>query len=874
MIPPLALACIVLLAGAAEAEILRVPVTADNSIVIFPGEEHLNAGSKERIRIKGNQHLVALAFDAAPLRGRLVRSAVLVCRWAEHEIDAVTVSTIQAPWDERRSNAVTAGLPGVQGWGRPGARFPAVTGSNGFSLACHSPSVVSNEAYRWQVHPDLIHACAIGAAYGLTLHEASADYSRNPTIWSREARGREPHLVLEVGGPAPPPDPPAQLRLTGNGDPDGLRLCLRAPRRGFTYEVLVNGRPLPRWNVPFVRPGAEQVIPVRDIALPPGEPVELSVVTLNRTGERSSPVSLTGRAPAPLPLPEASVPELIGTAEAPDGIAVIPIEDKYDARGRPVGDLPADYSRRNAVFDGTSITLRAARGEVVGFQVLVKGEGVVQPACRLPGLRTDLWRGLYVETDRGRIPDPLVPLGRLNLSGPEPIPVVVDVYVPFDHPPGEVKGAFTLSDGRELPVRLTVRDFAIPRRASFLCEMNSYGLPDSVEEFYRLQRIAYDHRAHCNILHYAHRTAAPGARKCNMDMKMASGRRMDERRYNDIAPAATGTYWDDFVEAFGPYLSGECFRDGHRGPVPAPGFYLTFHESWPLNCRAYFDGNPDAYEAFSHAPVYRQTFVNLMRDFIRLANRHGWPETGFQVYLNNKGSLNDPQRAPWILDEPTEYWDYRALAYFADLTRQARGPAPPVRLDYRVDISRPQFDRGQLWGKADLWVVNMDAFRKYPRLLADRRERSGERIWVYGTSNSVEESNRTIHAWVLEAYRGGAAGLVPWQTINRDGSALRRGDQLGIFILDRSREGTPIHHSMRLKAYRRAEQDVEYLELLRRRLGLTAGQVRALINRHIDLAGEVGLRHAADAGTVRYDRLDPEGFRRLREAAAALLAGA
>ncbi len=97
-------------------------------------------------------------------------------------------------------------------------------------------------------------------------------------------------------------------------------------------------------------------------------------------------------------------------------------------------------------------------------------------------------------------------------------------------------------------------------------------MPDRVSEFYRLQEIAYDHRVHCNILHYSHQTAAPGARKCNLDMLMDSGRRMDEKRYNNIAPGAKAGFWDDFAAAFGPYLSGEYFKNGHRGAVTAPGF--------------------------------------------------------------------------------------------------------------------------------------------------------------------------------------------------------------------------------------------------------------------------------------------------------------
>jgi hypothetical protein len=853
--------------------VVKVPAAKDNSIVLYPGEYHLNAGGQQRIRIKGNQHIVAMDFDWSAVRGMRVRSATLVCGRAEHEIQGVTVSTIQAPWDENRSNALTAGTGTGERWGRPGALFPAVTGGNAFSLVSQAPTVVRDSAYHWQIDPDLIHACAIGASYGLALHEFDCDYSRNPTVWSREAPGREPYLLIDVGGAETPPGPPTGLRASDSGDPGSLRLHLQAPASGFAYEVKVSGSPLPRWNVPFVAPGQTQTIPIRDVSLGRAREATIEVRTLDRLGRRSAPARIRMAVPQPAGLALPDPPAPAGAVRPSGDLAVLPVTDRYDAGGRPLGVLPPAYGAGNGVFDGRSILLAAAKGEVVGFQVLAKGRGTVEADCSVPGMRTDVFRALYVQGDGGlRAPDPLVPAGRAPLSADEATPFVVDVYVPFDAPAGLVEGEFRLSDGRALPIRLRVRDFALPRRASFLCEMNSYGLPNHVDTFYRLQEVAYDHRVHCNILHYAHSTAAPGARKCNMDMVLPGGRRMDERRYNDIRPGAAHGYWDDFVAAFGPYLSGEHFRNGHRGPIPAPGFYLTFHESWPLNCRAYFNGNPDAYEAFQGAPVYAQTFVNVMRDFADVAQRQGWTETGFQVYLNNKGSLNDPRRAPWVLDEPAAYWDYRALAYYADLTRAALGPDPPVRIDYRVDISRPQFDRGQLWGKGDLWVVGMDAFERYPRLIADRREFTGERIWVYGTSSRVEESSRNIAAWVLEAYRGGAVGLVPWQTINRDGSALQRADQLGLFILDGSAGGEPaVRHTMRLKAYRRAEQDVEYLELLRRRAGLTGAQLRDFIDHYVDLAGSVARTSAEDAGTAGYGRLDPESFRRLREAAAALI---
>ncbi|MGB2754572.1 MAG: hypothetical protein WBD75_10335 [Phycisphaerae bacterium] len=97
---------------------------------------------------------------------------------------------------------------------------------------------------------------------------------------------------------------------------------------------------------------------------------------------------------------------------------------------------------------------------------------------------------------------------------------------------------------------------------------------------------------------------------------------------------------------------------------------------------------------------------------------------------------------------------------------------------------------------------------------------------------------------------------MPWQTINKDGSALRQADTLGLFIFENRGDGpAAIHPSMRLKAYREAEQTIEYLELVRRGLALTPGQMREFVDHYV--GGEKGA--------------SAEAWRALREAAAGLI---
>ena len=864
---------------------IRLPTTQDNSIVLNDGEWKQNAGQQARIRAKGNQHIIAMAFDTTAIRGKCIQRATLVCTPSEQKIQGVTISTIATRWDENRSNGLTAGIDDIVDWGYPQSRFPAVCGGNAFTLVSHAMSRLEEDRYHWDISPDLVHALSTGIAHGLAIHEHDADYGRNPTIYSREQSGKAPYLLVELDeGRDAMPEPPTDLQIVELAS--GARaLTLQSPKSGFAYEVTVNGVALGRHNIPIVQPGQKQQIPLRDLPAlqleteqSPEQSLErtldIQVVTLNRQGDRSKPVVLTTSLKA---APTIAAPQVQFVAAAPQplpDIAVLPLCDTFDQAGNAVGTLQPSQRTHNSIYDGQTIRLNAAAGEVVGFQLLLRGTQPVNVALKSDSLpaRVDLWQGVVVPANGRQIVDPLVPLSKsLELRKDRDEVVVADIYIPFDQPAGKHQASVTLSDGRKVPIELTVLPFALPREATFVCEMNSYGLPDEAKDYYELQRIAYDHRVHVNILHYSHNTAAPGSRKSNLDMRLASGKRMDNKRYNDVEPGATTAYWDDFREAFGPLLDGSYFRQGHRGSVAVPGFYLTFHESWPLHCRQYFNGSPDAFKAFDD-PAYANTYVQVLKSFASLAAQQGWNESGMQVYFNNKGSLNDKAKAPWILDEPSSYWDYHALRYYGELTDKATGGADRSGVRYRIDISRPEFSRSELEGRSDLWVVSSSAFQNYRRLVTDRIDRDGLIAWVYGTANHVHEPNRNLQAWALDAWCDGATGLVPWQTINKSGSAMKEADQLGLFIFDIDSSGQAvIRHSLRLKAFREAQQLIEYLALLKKKMRWTDSQMKSFVANYVKLQAEVAKLNEDDAGTTNYANITSTDLDRLRHATATLL---
>ncbi len=106
---------IVVMSAAALAESVRCPVAQDNSIVMVDGEWSENAGASGRIRIKGNQHIVAMSFDLSSVQGKKIKRAELICHAASETISGVTISTIATPWDEMTSTGLTAGLKGIDG---------------------------------------------------------------------------------------------------------------------------------------------------------------------------------------------------------------------------------------------------------------------------------------------------------------------------------------------------------------------------------------------------------------------------------------------------------------------------------------------------------------------------------------------------------------------------------------------------------------------------------------------------------------------------------------------------------------------------------------------------------------------------------------
>jgi hypothetical protein len=928
---PLAGGCPAEAQSTAPSRPVRLDVTHDTWVSEVGREADGNNGVAPRLKFKGIQEMSLLDVDPAPLRGRTIRSATLhLQKSSDERLWRVTVGGVGAEWFEGTGSnyAVQPGgatfrhrrhpdLP----WSIGGGNLcHVILGNGGTTWRMADASAPDRDG--WQivpVDPKVIAARVAGLGYGfLVFDDTGSEWTRqgesftfrlfpNRFAFSRDQnRASAPYFEVEPGPedrrPPPAPsglrvEPPTTLLPAGEVLVSWVtpRDAGSAGTLGFFAEL--DGRALPRELIPMAgATGARVEMHLRDLKLAPGSTGTLSVRAVDAAGNigpaATAPIRVSDRLPAPLPGPartaspnSAAVRGALPRLGAIEAAVLDELDKVHPVTGEFIPSQPDGYLAANHLWDAGArrIALQAARNEFVAFQVLLRGGDVADrdrirpeltfeaPAGRAP--QVEFGRYQSVGSRKGPLPDPIVPLDFPGSApaGARNASLHAEIYVPQDLPAGEYHGTLTLSarggagqGTLRLPVSLRVWDFALPDHLSFLPEMNCYDLPENERDYYRL---AHRHRTVLNRLpYYQNGRIADGCAP-----------RWDARRQTFD--------WSDWDRRFGPLLDGSAFADLPRKGVPVEVFYLPLHENWPSPMEGNYNGSYWADRAFPES--YRRAFVAASRGMAEHFLARGWTETLFHCLLNNK--VDYKQRgwsrgsSPWLLDEPASFQDYWALRYFARAFHEGinqaapgrgRSPASPSsspRMVFRADISRPQWRRDSLDGLLDYHVVG-GAMREYPRLVFDRKRTFGEIVVEYGSTSPVEGSNLQPVGWSLDAWSLGTDGVLPWQTIGTDDS-WQRADELALFYPARGRRrgnariDPGVIPSIRLKAYRRGQQDVEFLTLwsmLRREPRWTVGrQVRAALN----LAGTrhgTGRDVVEDAGRIDYARLLPQDLWALR----------
>jgi lysophospholipase L1-like esterase len=881
---------------------IRLAVTRDTWLSQVGPEGDGSNGASPRLKVKSNQEmsLIDFNFNQPELRGKVIEAAILHVHSAGGPpLRRITVSSVAAPWFEGTATSY-AKQDGAstfrrrkhpnEFWTVPGSDLCSVILGQGgtiWRMADASPP----DANGWQkiaIDPAVVAARVAGISNGFLLFDdTGTEWKRdgekyesfhfpNRFIHSRESgAANAPYLMVYVGPEdrEPPPAPTGLASEAGDLPAGEAWVSWITPKDegpagtiGFMVSAAWND--VPRYLIPAAgKPGSKVRMHLRDMDLAPGVEIPLQVRALDGVGNIGPAASVrirtSTRKPAPLPgsnpapFPEVGPLPKLGGAE----VAVIDELDKvHPVSGVMIPTQPDGYLAANHLWSarGRQIRLHAARNEFVSFQILLNGAAAdVVPTFddTKDGIAASFGRYHHVRSKSGPLPDPIVPLEKASFSvpGPEKIDgqkfgsLHCELYVPHSTEPGVHPHKLTLKSGDqtlELAVSVEVWNFTLADGLSFLPEMNCYGLPDNERDYYRL---AHRHRTVLNKVPY-HQSGSvdPGC------APKWDGSKLD---------------WSAWDKRFGAYFDGTAFADLPRKGVPIDGFYLPLHENWPTPIEPNYNGNYWADRAF--APEYRRALVEVSKQFAEHFHAQGWNDTLFQFFLNGK---NDYKRrgwsrgsSPWLLDEPSNFQDYWALRYFGAAFHEGVAAAPgKAKLVFRADISRPQWQRDALDGLLDYNVVG-GAMREYPRMVADRKQAEGQIVIEYAGTNKIEDANMQAAGWCVDAWTRGADGVEPWQTVGT-GNSWQNADELSLFYPARAADAGPIP-SVRLKAYRRGQQDVEYLTLLSQLKQEPRWALGERVRQDLGLAGSkrgTGFTGGEDAGVIDFARLKPQDLWALR----------
>lgn len=878
-------------------ETVRLPVSRDTWVSGVGDEADGNQGGSPRLKFKSYQEFSLLDLDPEPLRGRIVLGATLVLFPAgEERLHRVTVSGIGAEWHEGTASGYSP-QPGSATfrhrkhpdlpWAEPAGDITAVifggAGQPWASVDAVPPE--ENGRQRIAVDPKVVQARIAGISQGFVVFDdTGSEWSRrgmefsqrpfpNRFFVSREGpRERRPHWLVYLGDRDDlPPEGVGALRADTTGCLPGEAVVSwttpidkgGAGTIGFVAEL--GDTAVPRFRIPAAgAPGSTVRMTLADPTVRPGTPANLRVRAVDGAGNLGAPRTLTVTfAPAdrlpelPTPLPVAIGPVGPWPRVGGASLAVVDALDKLDLRtNRLVPPAPDGYFTANHLWDASRATLRlsGARRETIAFQLLLEDPPQRLTAeivwKNLPTAPKATWQRFETVPGEGGLwADPLVPF-----DPTAPLPAVTgaggkkfafllgELDLPADLSPGEHEGELRLTaDGMAAAfvVKLESFDFEMPREISFLPELNCYDLPADERNWYRL---AHRHRTVLNRVPY-HQNG-----------------RVDE----GCAPAFKDgkLEWTACEKRFRSLFDGSLFADSPRGAVPIECFYLPLHENWPLEIEKHYNGNDWAQRAFT--PEYRHTLTQTSREFAEKLSALSADRTLFHVFLNGK---NDFKRngwargsSPWLLDEPAHFQDFLALRWFGEAFLEGAAAADPsARIVFRADISRPQWQRTTLDGLLDYNVVAGGPLRRYEHLVRERAAREGQLTIEYGTANRPEDSNLQAVAWSWAAWCRGADGILPWNTIGK-AESWNKTDPLALLYPGEPRGLTGPVPSIRLTAFRRGQQDLEYLLLRQARLGLDRRRLGTQVQAALKLneTRRSDGTYAEDAGTAGFRDLRPE----------------
>ncbi len=431
------------------------------------------------------------------------------------------------------------------------------------------------------------------------------------------------------------------------------------------------------------------------------------------------------------------------------------IDHRYDAVSREKSS-DKNFREKNWIYDGEKVSLYAARGEYISFQLVLfnnagstlKGIHIEMPPFKNNDFQFKVNPEFFLEwavqvktpstgypkasLGKGWYPDALIPFKYIQMDStkvrhrwiyPLELPdfnnridqqqsliVWVDQYIPFqykDAKPGTYSTKISAVIGdqiQDIPVELNVWDFAIPNENKLKGSLQHEGFLSRMDEYGELGIYQLFKRNRVSLMDPTY--------KPNLQI-------------SDSKNVILG--WDAFDARLNKYFTGEAFTSEYGydyGPgygEPLEAFILPFNvygkhgnAGWPDTGKPAVERNPD------NTALYR-TVIKEVRN--HLQNMINPQKTELTVYLNGLDESYFP-----------EAWD--RMVYYGEIFKE---DYPEVR--FRIDGSYSEEAMAVVMNSINSWAshtINYDIHR------ISKYQEMGIEDWIYGPM--LYESK--VNSWV------------------------------------------------------------------------------------------------------------------------------
>ncbi len=890
-------------------------------------EQGGNAGKTLRLKIKKYENIPLFKFDFSAIpKGATINKAYIDIKLMNGaQLNQITVSSIHADWNEgngtfddgknydlNHEGACLFGPKGINSSWRSFANsdfYFMYNGEGGSAMRIVKATMLDDGTCRIPVDPYVLHAAIEnGSSLAFTDHTATfTGDGANIFFHSREVAGKEPKLTVTWSMSKDQSAPAFKsIALAEAGPvPGSIRLALPAAGddgdkgTALGYRVWVNDKQIPVVDLP--RP--QRIW--RNCILEGFEPSAALAIKIEAFDEANNTCTTT--------ITTKSTGAFTGALA--DALA------DQNAEGQKVSS--ADFSAQ--LIDGMTLinpltgTLSvkqqrgkgllpikrfgAVKGEAVGLQCLINAktpqQGLRISASDLkndkhliPASQIEFFNEVYVKMENNWIADILPQLNagdtfsipsQKDLSTQQAHCIYIDVWVPKTAAAGLYAGTITVQSSEEtieLPLEIMVRDITLPDELSFTVEMNAYGHSSDKKVFHETYRLCHKHRLSYNVLGYGH---------WNPRSKTTPVLNSDANP--DIAAKDVKiTDWSVYDEFYGPIFSGALTKDLPRAGIPATHWYLPFQSSWPYlleKCNPHLwksrvkpNDDKKAYIAWEQylaendlmfddhlSADWHLVNKNVAQQFKDHFKEKGWTKTKMQIFDNHKMYFASGSRSLWVMDEPRYGRDYEALAGIYKAHESYLGGGS-INTQMRADISTPQKMGMFMDGGMDEVVVS-SAINLYSAYLRNYNSANGTTLWWYGGGSEADNDPAAVIALFTNKWSLGCVGGMPVYTSFAGSNDWTKSHRLRVVRFAEG-SGLPVA-SFRMKAYRRAQQDMELFNLLAQKDGFNRWHVADLINKEVVLKMTTISTRPDDPGYSTFEGLDLANFDALREKVVATL---